>query len=52
VRAAYEAGAFRISELLVEQRRLLDMERELTEALAERYRAQADLQAALGETIR
>jgi len=52
VRAAYEAGAFRISELLVEQRRLVDMERELTEALAERSRAQADLQVALGETIR
>ncbi len=52
VRAASEAGAFRISELLVEQRRLVDMERELTETLAERYRALADLQAALGETTK
>lgn len=52
VRAAYEVGAFRISELLTEQRRLVDMQRELTDALAERYRAQADLQAAIGVTIR
>jgi outer membrane protein, heavy metal efflux system len=48
VRAAYEAGAFRISELLAEQRRLIDSQREVTDALAERYRALADLQAALG----
>ena len=50
VRAAYEAGAFRISELLAEQRRLIDSQREVTEALAERYRALADLQSALGTT--
>jgi outer membrane protein, heavy metal efflux system len=48
VRAAYEAGAFRISELLAEQRRLIDLQREVTDTLAERYRALADLQAALG----
>jgi outer membrane protein, heavy metal efflux system len=48
VRAAYETGAFRISELLAEQRRLIDSQREVTDALAERYRARADLQAALG----
>jgi outer membrane protein, heavy metal efflux system len=48
VRAAYEVGAFRISELLAEQRRLIDLQREVTDALAERYRALADLQAALG----
>jgi cobalt-zinc-cadmium efflux system outer membrane protein len=48
MRAAYQAGGFRVSELLVEQRRLVDSQREMTEALAERYRALADLHAALG----
>ncbi len=48
IRGAYEAGAFRITELINEQRRLLDAQREFTEALAERYRALGDLQAALG----
>ncbi|HKR14688.1 MAG TPA: TolC family protein [Pyrinomonadaceae bacterium] len=48
IRAAYQIGAFSITDLLVEQRRLLDVQREFTEALAERYRALADLQAAMG----
>ena len=48
VRGAYEIGAFRITELLVEQRRLVDFQREYTEALADRYRALADLEAAMG----
>jgi outer membrane protein, heavy metal efflux system len=48
IRAAYEAGAYRVTELIAEQRRLLDAEREFTEALGERYRALADLQSALG----
>ena len=52
MRAAYETGAFRISELLVEQRRLIDSQREMTEALAERYRALADLQTALGVVVK
>ena len=51
IRGAYEVGAFRVTELLTEQRRLIDSQREYTEALAERYRAMADLQAALGTTI-
>jgi len=50
MRAAYQAGAFRVTELLTEQRRLVDMQREMTEALAERYRALAELRAALGLT--
>ncbi|MGE0131356.1 MAG: TolC family protein [Blastocatellales bacterium] len=50
MRAAYQAGAFRITELLAEQRRLVDSQRELTEALTERYRALSDLRAALGIT--
>ncbi len=48
IRGAYEAGAFHITDLIAEQRRLLDAQREFTEALTERYRALADLQAALG----
>jgi outer membrane protein, heavy metal efflux system len=51
IRGAYQVGAFRVTELLTEQRRLIDAQREYTEALAERYRALADLQAALGTTI-
>ncbi len=50
MRAAYQVGAFRVTELLVEQRRLVDSQRELTEALAERYRALSDLRAAMGIT--
>jgi len=48
IRAAYDVGAFRVTDLIAEQRRLLDSQREYTEALTERYRALADLQAALG----
>ena len=48
MRGAYELGAFRLTELLVEQRRLLDSQREYTETLAERYKALADLVSAIG----
>ncbi|MEK6321868.1 MAG: TolC family protein [Acidobacteriota bacterium] len=51
VRGAYEIGAFRITDLLVEQRRFIDSQREFIEALAERYRALADLQAAMGSPV-
>jgi cobalt-zinc-cadmium efflux system outer membrane protein len=51
IRAAYQLGAFRITDLLAEQRRLVDSQREFTEALAERYRALADRQVALGAPI-
>lgn len=51
MRAAYEIGAFRVTDLITEQRRLLDAQREYTEALAERYRALADLQSALGGAV-
>ena len=51
IRAAYEIGAFSITDLLSEQRRLVDAQREFTEALAERYRALADLQAAIGTPV-
>lgn len=51
IRAAYEAGAFTISEFLAERRRLVDAQRELTEALTERSVALIDLQAAVAEPI-
>ncbi|MGA9768063.1 MAG: TolC family protein [Blastocatellia bacterium] len=48
VRGAYEIGAFRVTDLLVEQRRYIDLQREFIEAMAERFRALADLQSAMG----
>ncbi len=48
MRGAYELGAFRMTELLSEQRRLLDSQREYTEALTERYKAFADMLSAMG----
>lgn len=48
LRAAYQLGQFTITELLAEQRRLLDVERDYTEALAERYRAMVQIQIVLG----
>lgn len=47
-RRVYELGQITITDLITEQRRLLDATRDLTEALTERYRAQADLNIALG----
>jgi outer membrane protein TolC len=47
IREAYQIGAFRVTDLLVEQRRFIDLQREYIEALAERYRALAELQAAM-----
>ena len=52
MRGAYELGAFRMTELLAEQRRLLDSEREYTEALTERYKAIADLLSAMAAPAR
>lgn len=51
MRAAWEAGAFTISEFLIERRRLVDAQRELIEALTERAIALIDLQAAVAEPI-
>ena len=48
MQGAYQLGAFRMTELLAEQRRLLDSQREYTEALTERYKALADLLSATG----
>lgn len=51
MRAAYEAGAFTISEFLAERRRLVDAQREMTEVLAERAVALIDLQAAIAAPL-
>jgi cobalt-zinc-cadmium efflux system outer membrane protein len=51
IRGAYEIGAFRVTDLLVEQRRYVDSQREFIEAMAERYRATADLQSAIGAAV-
>lgn len=51
IRAAYEIGEFKITDLLTEQRRLVDSQREFTEALTEQYRSLADLNAAIGAPI-
>jgi outer membrane protein, heavy metal efflux system len=48
IRAAYQIGEFRITDVLNEQRRLLDSQREFTEALTEQYRALVDLRLAMG----
>ncbi len=51
IRAVYELGEIRITDLINEQRRLLDSQREFTEAMAERYRALADLQLSIGAPL-
>jgi cobalt-zinc-cadmium efflux system outer membrane protein len=51
IRSAYELGQFTITDLINEQRRLVDSQRDFTEALTEQYRALADLQAAIGMPI-
>ncbi|HEX7294990.1 MAG TPA: TolC family protein [Pyrinomonadaceae bacterium] len=48
IRAAYEIGEFKITDLLAEQRRLVDSQREFIDALTEQYKALADLHAAIG----
>ncbi|MCW5960387.1 MAG: TolC family protein [Pyrinomonadaceae bacterium] len=47
-RKVYQIGEIKITDLINEQRRLLDANRDLTEALTLRYRANADLLIALG----
>jgi cobalt-zinc-cadmium efflux system outer membrane protein len=51
IRAAYELGEFRLTDLINEQRRLVDSQREFTDAMSEQYRALADLQAAIGVPV-
>ena len=51
MRAAWEAGAFTITDFLGERRRLVEAQRELTDALTERALALIDLQAAVAEPV-
>lgn len=51
IQKVYEIGELKITDLIAEQRRLLDANRDLTETLTERYRANADLFNALGITL-
>jgi cobalt-zinc-cadmium efflux system outer membrane protein len=48
IRKVYEIGQLKITDLISEQRKLLEANRDLTEALTLRYRSQADLFIALG----
>lgn len=48
IQKVYEIGELKITDLIAEQRRLLDANRDVTETLTERYRASADLFVALG----
>lgn len=47
-RQTYQLGEIKITDLIGEQRRLLDANRDLVEALTERYRAMIELQQAMG----
>jgi outer membrane protein, heavy metal efflux system len=51
IRQVYEIGELKITDLLTEQRRLLEANRDLTDALSENYRAKAELLIALGITL-
>ena len=48
IRQVYQIGDLTITDLIAEQKKLLDANRDLTDTLTERYRAQADLFIALG----
>ena len=51
IRKAYELGAFQVSDILTEQRKFLDSQREYIELLTERYRALAEIQSAIGSPM-
>lgn len=51
IRSVYQIGEIKITDLLVEQRRLIDSNRDVTETLTRKYRAEADLFIALGLTF-
>jgi outer membrane protein, heavy metal efflux system len=51
IRQVYEIGELKITDLLAEQKRLLEANRDLTDALTENYRAKAELLIALGITL-
>lgn len=49
-REVYNLGEIKITDLITEQRRLVDSQREYTQLLAERYRALAEMQITTGST--
>jgi len=51
IRQVYRIGDLKITDLLVEQRRLIDANRDVTETLTKKYKAEADLYIALGLTF-
>jgi cobalt-zinc-cadmium efflux system outer membrane protein len=51
IRKVYEIGELKITDLLVEQRRLIEANRDVTETLTKKYKAEADLFIALGLTF-
>jgi cobalt-zinc-cadmium efflux system outer membrane protein len=51
VRGAYEVGAFRITDVLAEQRRQVDYQGEYIEALKEKYQALSDLNMAIAAPV-
>lgn len=51
IRQVYQIGEVKITDLLVQQRRLIDANRDVTETLTRKYRAEADLFIALGLTF-
>ncbi len=51
IRQVYRIGELKITDLLVEQRRLIDANRDVTETLTKKYKAEADLFIALGLTF-
>jgi len=51
IRKVYELGQIKITDLIAEQRKLLEANRDLTEALTLRYRSQAELFIAIGANL-
>ncbi len=51
IRQVYRIGELKITDLLLEQRRLIDANRDVTETLTKKYKAEADLYIALGLTF-
>jgi len=51
IRKVYEIGELKITDLISEQRKLLEANTDLIEALTQRYRSQADLFMAIGASL-
>jgi outer membrane protein, heavy metal efflux system len=51
IKQVYAIGELKITDLISEQRRLLEANRDLTDALSENYRAKTELLIALGITL-